>query len=238
MSKRLTLVFYTLLGTLGAALFVMTLIASFFNAGIWKSVWTTVIFLSLTAALVISVIVYVPQKSIYSIGFYLMHAGLAFFITGMLIFTFLGHSVVVSAPSLSSVSGSAISHVDSGYYNRIPGKNGEAADLGFNFRVADFVTEYHDEDKTEVKHYEAVLEFFDNGNESRTPLTVNHPLYKNGWKIYLLSVSKNEIYGYDEISLMFKRDPGEILSTTGIILSIIGVFAICLPQKRKAVRDK
>ena len=62
-------------------------------------------------------------------------------------------------------------------------------------------------------------------------LTVNHPVYRGDWKIYLMDVGDN-YYGYQEVQLMFKQDPTEALSDAGIILMVLGTFMMCLIRPR------
>lgn len=76
-----------------------------------------------------------------------------------------------------------------------------------------------------VKEYEASITFIDDkGGENTKELLVNHPLYKNGFKIYLM--------GYDEmtsrVTLMFKKDVGEPLSTAGLVVVMVGTFFQCI----------
>lgn len=76
-----------------------------------------------------------------------------------------------------------------------------------------------------VKEYVANVTFIDeNGGETSQELLVNHTLYKNGFKIYLM--------GYDEVSsrvtLMFKKNIGEPLSTAGLIVVMAGTLFQCI----------
>ena len=117
------------------------------------------------------------------------------------------------------------------YRNQIGTDEGEIIDLGFNFRIADFDTEYY-EDGASVRHYEATVDFFlSDGTTEAIPLTVNNPIYRRGWKIYLMNVNTSA-YGYEQINLLIKKDPAEFISVAGIILTVLGAFMMCiLPRK-------
>ena len=240
MSKKLSLVLYLILAIISVSLFVLTVLASAGSGVIWQSTFVPIILSLFALSLIVAIVMYNPKKSIYSVGFYLSHAGIVFFLAGCLTYSLFGHSVNVAPPNVSSLTPTVQAamyangeEIPNGYYNRIPGKNGKVLDLGFNFRVTDFKTEYYDEEKTSVKHYEATLGILDGENEISKSLTVNHPIYYNGWKIYLMSVSENTAYGYEEILLTFKRDQGEILSTSGIIMTVLGVFAMSFLRKKE-----
>ncbi|MBR5539032.1 MAG: cytochrome c biogenesis protein ResB [Clostridia bacterium] len=242
MSKKLSLILYLALAGVCLAFFILTVLASTKNNGILQGGYSAAALTVFAVFLAVSVIAYNPNATFYSIGFYLTHAGILFFLVGCLIYAIFGYSVTVSPPSVASltqgVQGEMYNdgaEIPSGYYNRIPAKDGGIIDLGFNFRVTDFVTEYYDGTEN-VKHYEATLGILDGQNEIERSLTVNHPIYVNGWKIYLMSVSRNGLYGYDEVSLTFKRDPGEILSTSGIILTVLGVFSMSFLRKKEGER--
>ncbi|MBO5936810.1 MAG: cytochrome c biogenesis protein ResB [Clostridia bacterium] len=212
---------------------------------------SAVVFVFLGGALAVSVVAFNPQKSIYDIGFYLLHVGIVIFISGMIIFAVRGSSHYVALPDLSSVTEEVENQMKStygwsdkdidrlrSYRNQIAGENGEIIDLGFNFRITDFDTEYYEDDKS-VKHYEASLEFFLNDGTIETEsLTVNHPIYRGGLKIYLMNVGLSP-YGYEQVNLLIKNDPAEFLSVAGIILTILGTFMMCLlPKQMSYFRKK
>ncbi len=75
-----------------------------------------------------------------------------------------------------------------------------------------------------VKKYTATVSFFEGKDRTVKQLTVNHPLRKKGFKIYLMS--------YNDASrtatLLFKKDYGEWLSTSGLVLIMGGTFFHCL----------
>ncbi len=75
-----------------------------------------------------------------------------------------------------------------------------------------------------VKKYTATVSLFDGNDKKVKELTVNHPLRKKGFKIYLMSYSdKNRT-----ATLLFKKDYGEWLSTSGLVLIMGGTFFHCL----------
>lgn len=90
-----------------------------------------------------------------------------------------------------------------------------------------------------VREYVADITFIeDNGAEHTQQLLVNKTIHKNGYKIYLM--------GYDEITsrvtLMFKKNVGEPISTAGLVVVMAGTFYQCIVyplivkgQKQKAL---
>lgn len=83
-----------------------------------------------------------------------------------------------------------------------------------------------------VKKYTAEVQLTQGNTVERKELTVNHPLRKNGVKIYLMSY--NEAMG--SATILFKKDAGEFISLTGIVLTIAGAFMQCLIYP--AIKDK
>jgi len=55
-------------------------------------------------------------------------------------------------------------------------------------------------------------------------LSVNHTVRKNGWKIYLMNYSHaaDEIYEWEYVHLLFRRDPGEFVVKAGAAMMIAG----------------
>lgn len=90
----------------------------------------------------------------------------------------------------------------------------------------------------EAKFILASAEYEEYYGSEDTPLslTVNHPLRKGGWKIYLLAVSGSGEGAY--VTFLFKKDPGEIVTYIGIGLLVIGSFISCFMRtgKKKEVR--
>lgn len=256
MNKTLAFVSYTVLGIVTLALLVMTVLASAGVVGVWEGMPIIIVLFVLAASLVVSIVAFNPRKGFYSIGFYVLHIGIVLFLVGSFIYTVSGQKSTVSPPSISSftpaieyrmkqmgITDAQIIDMKTRYYNQI-GKTAEdgsteVVDLGFNFRIVDFKTEYYDTEQTAVKHYEATVGFLkSDGTEERVSLTVNHPIYRNGWKIYLMNVAENDPFGFTEVQLVVKKDPTEFLSTAGIILTVLGTFMMCFLRPSEAMLKK
>lgn len=243
-NKKLAKALYIILGVVTVALLMMTVCASANGCDADYPIVSAVIFALLAGAVAVSLVAFNPQKSIYDLGFYLLHTGIVLFIAGMMIFALSGSSHYVNLPPLSSITQEAENQMKSiygysdkdierlrSYRNQIGTDDGEIIDLGFNFRIVDFDTEYY-EDGESVRHYEATLEFFlSDGTIETAPLTVNHPIYRCGWKIYLMNVGTSP-YGYEQVNLLMKKDPAEFISVAGIILTVLGTFMMCLLPKK------
>ncbi len=251
MNKTIAYILYIALAVVSAALLVMTVLASAGVSSVWVGMPVIAVLLVLAIALIISIVAFNPKKTWYSIGFYILHIGIVLFLAGSLVYTVSGVETNAAPPSVSSITptieykmqqngitAEQIVNMKS-YYNQLRRADGEAIELGFNFRITDFKTEYYDKEQKNVKHYEATLEFLNNdGSVDVLPLTVNHPIYRNGWKIYLMNVGVNEVYGYAEVQLMFKQDKTEFLSTSGIILTVLGTFIMCFMRPSEAMLKK
>ena len=253
MNKQLSHVLYVALALVLLALLVMTIVAST-GGSAWGGTMTVVVLLLLGLAITISLVAFNPKKNTYTIGFYLAHLGIVAFLAGSMIYAAGGYSVTVAVPNGGSVTpmleyqmrqmGLADDQIASlkGYYNQIPGDQIDeatgqklAVDLGFHLRITDFVTEYYDEAQQNVKYYEATVEIlYSDGQTQTQALAVNQTLRVNGWKLYLMDVGVDEVYGYEKVHVTFKRDPAEWLSTLGIILTILGTFLMCFGKARSA----
>lgn len=86
-----------------------------------------------------------------------------------------------------------------------------------------------------VKKYTASVILTQGNIEERREITVNHPIRKNGVKMYLMSYSEGGANGPEAV-ILFKKDAGEFISLTGIVLTIAGVFVQCLVYP--AIKDK
>lgn len=77
-----------------------------------------------------------------------------------------------------------------------------------------------------VKHYEGTVKFYKKNDYTgkAKKIEVNYPLRYKGWKIYLMSYNQST----NMVSLAFKFDPGEFLSTTAILLMCIGAVHCCI----------
>ena len=251
MNKKLSYVLYIVLCLVLAALLVMTVIASA-GGSAWGGSVTVAVLLLLGLAITISLVAFNPRKGAYSIGFYLSHLGIVAFLAGSLIFSAGGYSVTVAVPNGGSVTpvleyqmmqmGMTGGQIESlkGYYNQIPGKQIDETtgqkipvELGFNLRITDFKTEYYDEVQKNVKYYEATVELlYPDGTTETHALSVNNTLRVKGWKLYLMDVGVDEVYGYEKVHVTFKQDPAEWLSTLGIIMAIFGTFLMCFGKPR------
>ena len=89
------------------------------------------------------------------------------------------------------------------------------------------------------KHYEAELAVYDLNSgvirEEKT-LTVNHPAYINGFKVYLMDMTG------DRAALFIKYNPGEYVVLIGVALTVAGTFLACFsgftkPKKSGTARD-
>ena len=244
MNKKLARALYLILGVVTAVLLILTLVASFGKTTVWKGAFAVIALSALGLALAISAVAYNPKKTVYSVGFYVLHIGIVAFLVGIMGYALGGTETYAAPANVGSVTnvmeyrmyqmGYTDRQISSlkGYNNRIGTDEGDVIDLGFNFRITDFQTEYYENGA--VKHYEATVEFLnsEDGSTEQVPLTVNHPIYRNGWKIYLMDVGTDPVWGYQKVQLMFKQDPTEFLSVTGIILTVIGTFLMCMIRPR------
>ena len=257
MNKKLSYALYIILALVLVALCAMTVVASV-GGSPWEGNTAVAVLFLLGLAITISLVAFNPRKGFYSIGFYLAHLGIVAFLAGSLIYAAGGYSVTVAVPNGGSVTptleyrmmqmGLTSDQIAGlkGYYNQIPGEQIDEAtgknipeDLGFHLRITDFVTEYYDETQRNVKHYQATVELLypDGRTETRT-LAVNRTLRVNGWKLYLMDVGVDEVYGYEKVHVTFKRDPTEFLSTFGIIITIMGTFLMCFGKPRPAKKKR
>lgn len=151
---------------------------------------------------------------IYRVGFYLVHGGLICALIGSGVYALTGDSAYAVVPVGNGV-----------YYSEIMQENGEVLSFGFAVNVASFDVEKY-EDTGEDKAYNAILSIMDAEEKSEYSLMVNHPLRYNGWKLYLMSYYEEN--GMTYVSLLFKKDPAELVSTAGFSAVIAGTFMMCL----------
>lgn len=246
-NRNLALVLYLMLAIVSAALLLMTILASAGVQGVWRGMPIVAVLSVFGVTLAISLVAFNPKKSFYSIGFYVLHLGIVLFLIGSLVYAVNGEVTNAAPPNVKSFTPTIEYQMKQqgidvdgmkGYYNQVGKRDGsgEIIDLGFNFRIADFKTELYEDGQP--KHYEATIEFLNPDNTVDTEkLTVNHPIYRGDFKIYLMDVGTN-YYGFQEVQLMFKQDPTEFLSDTGIILLLVGTFMICFIRPRDKAEDK
>jgi len=158
---------------------------------------------------------------IYRTGFYILHGGLVLALTGCGVYALAGDSSYAPVPVGNGV-----------YYSEIMREDGSLLSFGFSVSVKSFRVEKY-EDTGEDKEYEAVLSFMDeSGKAEERSLMVNRPVRHGGWKIYLMSY--DETGGTTAVSLLFKKDPVEFVSTAGFWGIIVGSFLMCLfPAERR-----
>lgn len=139
------------------------------------------------------------------IGFYLTHVGLVLLLVGFAVFELWGNSISLAFP-INSES----------FYSRVQRENGEIYELGFNMRVDSFETELYEDGSP--KQYYAELAFADSITLKidKMSLSVNHPIYRGGKKIYLMGESDGTV------NLLIREDPGEYSVKAGAVLVIGG----------------
>lgn len=217
-----------LVGALALTLFcvlIMTLSASFGNNGFSSLGVIFALLLSALSCLICLVFTKVSGKQLYKAGFYILHGALVILIVGFLIYRAVGFKATVALP----VGGQSYSSIE------IPNDKGESKfiDLGFYLGVEDAKTEYY-EDGVSPKYYEATLKLTDKVSlrSDNKALSVNHPIRKNGYKIYLMSFASEG----EAAVLLIKRNPAEYTIIAGIALVVAGTFIMCLFRRER--RDK
>ncbi len=205
-----------------AVVFLVTLIYAFSGNNLFGSVLTAILLCLFGALTVVCLCISnVGGNVFYKIGFYILHGGLVLLIVGFMIYGALGTKYDVSIFRGET------------YYDSIRDTTGEEekmVSLGFKFRLEGLQTEYHTDKEGNAtespKMYTAFLSVIYPGETQSQilELSVNKPLYINGYKIYLMSVSND---GQNGATLLFKRDPAEFTITFGIALTIVGSFLMC-----------
>lgn len=219
--------FYTVSYMLLFALTLVSLvIAAIASAGILlrMAAISGVIVFSLLQAVCLSLYRGAGRSISYRIGFALLHMGLLCFIGGSFVFIIAGEKATAAVPVGDGV-----------YYTEIMRDDGSVADFGFSVSVVSFTVEKY-KDTGLDREYNAVLSIGEDGAVPKEAnLRVNHTVRCNGWKIYLMSYSDGS--GSEFVTLLFKRDPAEFITTAGCVFVIAGAFAMCLlpqvPRSRK-----
>ena len=154
-----------------------------------------------------------PKK----LGFFLTHAGIVLLLAGFALFELAGDSITAAVP---------VGEANETYYSNIQRENGEICDLGFHFRAESRRTDVYEDGS--AKQYSAVLAFADavTLKIDREELSVNHPVRRNGWKIYLMSFTPASVSGSgsDCVNLILRHDPGEFVVIAGVILLTAGTI--------------
>lgn len=213
---------------------ILTVIASITGTSgteqsVFKSVWVVLVFAFFVAIQIICLFSIKIKFTRYQVGFYLLHIGLVLFLTGSFVYYIIGDKLSVSIPVDATATYNQIKRM-----SKEEGQS-EYVKLDFDVGVSDFKVEKYEAEEGKVaqdKYYEATLMIVPEGTRDVTnlPLVVNKPYRIDGWKIYLM--------GYDgttgtTVSLLFKRDPAEFVSTTGLWMIIVGAVIMCLLRKRK-----
>lgn len=161
------------------------------------------------------------------IGFCMTHGGIVLMLAGFALFELGGDSITATVPVSEEVYT---------YYSNIQRENGEVCDLGFNICVENFEIETYEDGSD--RQYSADLLFADavTLKVEHKELSVNHPVRKNGWKIYLMSYGTEADGMWDYVNLLFRRDPGEYVVRAGVIVLVIGTVMELLVGN--AVRTK
>lgn len=128
---------------------------------------------------IVCITLYQPGRSVYKIGFYLMHIGLLVLLAGLAAYALAGDSITVQVP---------ISQTGN-YYRYVQNEDGEEVDLGFAFKLTDFTVEKYESGGD--RYYKTDVTFADPTTlaTENDYLEVNRTLRRNGWKLYLMSYS-------------------------------------------------
>ncbi len=216
MLKRVLSIIYIVFAITLLAMLIMTIIASAKGNALFSG-WFIIALLALFGLLTfVGIFFHNPKFSFRTVGFYLLHVGIALFLIGQLIYTLGGVKVNVNMP------------VGNSTYTEILRLDGDNLQLGFSIGLTDFSEERYEDGSP--KYYEATLIL--DGEEYI--LTVNHPIRYKGCKIYLMGYSSAQ----NVAGLLLKWDDGEILSTSGIVATIVGCVIICLikPIKKEEIQ--
>ena len=158
----------------------------------------------------------------YRIGVYLLHVGAVVLMAGFLV------------TELTTVKGNFEMYCGR-RYSGFQLDNPRTLEFDEGDLVLDEVSVEYYSDGVSPKHYEAVLGIYDgNGvQKDQFVLTVNHPVYINGCKIYL-----NSLMGDFGARLIIKYNPGEYIVLAGIVVLLAGIFLACFSGFRKTAGKK
>ncbi|HHW46180.1 MAG TPA: cytochrome c biogenesis protein ResB [Clostridiales bacterium] len=204
----------------------LTVWSSATGVKVFSNVWVVFLLAAFVALQTICLFSRKPKLSVYRIGFYVMHAGIVLFLIGSFIYYVSGDKLTVAIPVEPGKQYSRIKRSE-----EVAGKD-MFVDLGFDIGVSDFKVEKYEPDERGYqadRYYEATLVITDakTRKTSEVALTVNNPYRKNGWKIYLMSH-----YNQSLLNILFKKDPGEYVSLSGIWTMIIGSCMMCFTRHR------
>ncbi len=175
----------------------------------------------------------VREKSVYRLGFYILHCGVIVLIVGFVITNLTCRKYTLYLES----NGSA--------YRTFNFEDGASFSLDRYMGLGDVKTEYYDDGNP--RHYEAKLIFYDRAPApgeiaEEKVLTVNHPVRVEGYKMYLMNVEENDAGAV----LLVKYNPGEYVIIFGIVALLLGIFGMCFsdfgrgkpPKKRKGGEER
>ena len=171
-----------------------------------------------------AVLVYISKMTFRSFGTLALHFGMVFFFIGIGIYAISGDKYNVSMPVDKTASYSQI---------RVEDENGgyQTVVLPFEISLDSFERITH-EDGTD-KQYNGTLTFTEklSRRAESVQISVNKPVRKNGYKIYLMGFSGTG--DNVSVSMLMKRDPGEYISLIGIFCIILGSFICCFSSKKR-----
>ena len=221
--RKFYLVSYILLALLTAVSLVIAVVAST-GTVLRVAAWVALIIFAVLQTVCILLYKGNGRSIIYRIGFFLLHAGLVLALTGCGIYAVFGEEVYAPVPVGNGV-----------HYSEVMRENGELISLGFSISVESFSVEKYPDTGMD-KFYDAQISIMDsNFKESEFSLQVNKPIRYGGWKIYLMSYEESD--GMTYVSLLFKKDSAELITTLGFSFVIVGSFFLCLfPSERRKRR--
>ena len=219
---------YLLFSVVCCMIFIMTLVTSFQKtAGTADSAfaWGDGLVLVAVCAVfalvqLIGIVTFRPHLQIRTLGFYLVHVGILVFLLGCFLFYNAGTDVDGDGKQ------------DNIRYVQVTPSNqmySEYTTLGFGIGIPDAGVEYYEDGTPKYYYADIRLDASDGTGIKDVTLSVNHPYHQNGWKIYLMDYNDMT----KQVTLLFKKDPGEYWTITGIWMIILGSVLMCLIRKRK-----
>jgi len=197
---------------------------------LFNSPFVVFLFAAYVAIQVVCIFNIKGKLTMYRIGFYVLHCGLVIMLVGMFVYYIKGDKIVnVPVP----VDGSTYSRIQrTAEETDSKASDSNFVDLDFALGFSDFKVEKYDDGSD--KFYDAKMILVKRGVEEPEykSLRVNYPIRINGWKIYLMNYENS---GTGQIvDIMLKKNPGEYVTLSGIWMTIIGGFIMCLLRKRGA----
>lgn len=220
---------YLFFAALSVTIIVLTLISSLQKTSgtgdsvfAWGDGMMTVVVCTIFALIqFICLFTFKPRKNIRTLGFYLLHIGLLVLLLGCFLY--------YNAGTDNDEDGIKDNLK---YVQVVPSDKiySEYATLGFGIGITDAGVTYYRDGTPKYYYADMIVDLGTGESAKKITLSVNHPHHENGWKIYLMDY--NDTTG--QVTLMFKRDPGEYLTSAGIWMVIIGTFLMCFVRRRKA----